>query len=93
MVLKGVDFTEYDVQFWDSLEKSPEYTAYSCLCKKQLPKGCLPWIMKHYKIQCNGLERSQFLMVSLCSLEMVLKEANFVGMYNGLEMSQLLLYR
>ena len=32
-------------------------------------------------------------MISLCNPEMVLKEAKFVGMSHGLEMSSLLPYR
>ena len=54
----------------------------------------LKWVTLHQflKFLPNSLERSQFLMMSPCSPVMVLKEANFVGMYNGLEMSQLLLY-
>ena len=32
-------------------------------------------------------------MISLCNPVKVLKETNFVGMYNGLEMSQILPYR
>ena len=84
-VLKRVNFSEYDVQSWDGLK----YTLYGCLARNNFQRGSY---IKHYIIQCNGLERSQFLMISPSSLGMVLKEANFVGMYNGPEIIQLLRY-
>ena len=93
IVLKEVIVTKYDVQTWDGLEMSLKYSVCGLSCMKQFQKGCLPWRMKHYIIQWNGPKRSQFLMISPCDPVMVLKEANFVGMYNGLEISQLLPYR
>ena len=85
MVLKGVIFTENNVQFIDGLEMSLKYTMYVWSWKEQFSEEWLPWRMEHYIIQSDGLERSQF-----CAAYgwMVLKWVNYCHMGESLERSQ-----